>query len=638
MFDLFRSQQKAVRILLGVLLGMVAISMLLYLIPGAGTSSGNRDDQVVAEIDKDPITIHDVELQIRNITQGRQISPEVVGVLVPQLIDQAIADRAMAYEAKKLGFQVSEKDLANIIRSLGPISTLTPQQYRMFVEQQGFSVSEFENNVLLKAYEDSIQNIAMEGVIVTPSEVETAYKQTNDKVKLEYIPFDAAKLGAELKPTPEELKQYYNEKRASFSVPETHDLQFIIVDPVKVAETIQVADTQVLSFYNSHKDQFRVPERVKARHIMISTAGKPKEELPKLKAKAEDLLKQVKAGGDFSKLAEKNSDDTASGKQGGDLGWIVRGQMQAADLETATFTLQPNQISNLITTQYGYDIVQVLEKEQARLRPLEEVKGEILGTLRTQVGFERMQTLADQAHAELSKSPQSADQIAKKLGLQFDKLDKWTPGGPIPQLGSDPQATATLQALKKGEVSTVLQSGNKLAVAVVTNINPVRSPDLAEVEARVRSGYAQDKGNMLVGEKAKKAAEMAKANGGDLKPIAKSMGLEVKTTDLFTRNGAVEGLGGAAYLGDAFDKPVGTIIGPVFAGTQTILAKVTEKQAGDMTKFAAEREGILNQLKGKKSAERQVLLQDSILNTLIQQGKIKKHQDVINRLMSRYRG
>ncbi len=211
MFDLFRSQQKAVRILLGVLLGMVAISMLVYLIPGAGGPSGNRDDQVVAEIDKEPITIHDVELQIRNITQGRQISQDVVGVLIPQLIDQAIADRAMAYEAKKLGFKVSEKDLANIIRSLGPISTLTPQQYKMFVEQQGFSVPEFENNVLLKAYQDSIQNIAMEGVIVTPREVEAAYKQTNDKVKLEYVPFDGAKLGAELKPTPEELKQYFND-------------------------------------------------------------------------------------------------------------------------------------------------------------------------------------------------------------------------------------------------------------------------------------------------------------------------------------------------------------------------------------------------------------------------------------------
>src|SRR5216683_2712613 len=638
MFDLFRSQQKAVRILLGVLLGMVAISMLVYLIPGAGGPSGNRDDQVVAEIDKEPITIHDVELQIRNITQGRQISQDVVGVLIPQLIDQAIADRAMAYEAKKLGFKVSEKDLANIIRSLGPISTLTPQQYKMFVEQQGFSVPEFENNVLLKAYQDSIQNIAMEGVIVTPREVEAAYKQTNDKVKLEYIPFDGAKLGAELKPTPEELKQYFNEKRALFTVAETHDLQFIEVDPAKVAETIQIADTQVQSFYNSHKDQYRVPERVKARHIMISTAGKPKEELPKLKAKAEDLLKQVKAGGDFSKLAEKNSEDTVTAKVGGDLGWVVRGQMQATDLETATFALQPNEISNVISTQYGYHVVQVLEKEQARLRPLDEVRGEILGTLRTQVGVDRMQTLADQAHAELSKSPQSAEQIAKKLGLQFDKLDKWTPGGAIPQFGSDPQATAALQGLKKGEVSPVLQIGNKLAVGVVANINPARSPDLSEVETRARAGYAQDKGNLLVGEKAKKAAEQAKANGGDLKPIAKSMGLEVKTTDLFTRNGAVEGLGGAAYLSEAFEKPVGTIMGPVFAGTQTIVAKVVDKQSGDMTKFAAEREGILNQLKGKKSGERQVLLQDSILNTLIQQGKIKKHQDVINRLMSRYRG
>ena len=637
MFDLFRSQQTAVRILLGVLLGMVALSMLLYLIPGAGTPTGDRNDQVVAEIDKEPITIHDVELQIRNITQNRPISPDVVKVLVPQLIDQAIADRAMAYQAKKLGFKVSESDLAGIIRSLGPISTLTPQQYRTFVEQQGFSVPEFENNVLLKAYQDSIQNIAMEGVIITPAEVEAAYKQTNDKVKLDYIPFDPAKLGAELKPTPDELKQYFMQKRGAFNLPETRDVQLIVVDPAKVSESIQVSDTQILSYYNSHKDQYRVPERVKVRHIVVSTPGRPKEELPKLKAKADDLLKQVKAGGDFGKLAEKNSDDPSSNTKGGDLGWIVRGQM-SPEIEAATFALKPNEISSVVTAPYGYDILQVLEKEPARLRPYDEVKGEIMGTLRAQVGIERMQTLGDQARAELAKSPQSAEQIAKKLGLEFDKLDKWNPSSPIPQLGPDPQISASVQVLKKGEVSQVLQTSNKLAVAVVTNINPIRSPELAEVEARVRAGYALDQGNLLVGEKAKKAAEMAKSNGGDLKAIAKSMGLEVKTTDLFTRNGAVEGLGGAAYLSEAFDKPVGTIVGPVFAGTSTIIAKVTEKQAGDMTKFAAEREGILNQLKGKKSAERQLLLQDSILNTLIQQGKIKKHQDVINRMLSRYSG
>jgi len=116
------------------------------------------------------------------------------------------------------------------------------------------------------------------------------------------------------------------------------------------------------------------------------------------------------------------------------------------------FTLQPNEVSNLITTQYGYDIVQVLEKEQARLRPMEEVRSEILGILRSQVGVDRMQSLADQAHSELSKSPQSAEQIAKKLGLQFDKLDKWTPGGAIPQLGSDPQATAA-RGFRAGEVA-----------------------------------------------------------------------------------------------------------------------------------------------------------------------------------------
>ena len=72
MFDLFRSRAKAVRILLGVMLGMVALSMLVYLIPGAGTTTAaDQSDQVVADIGKDVLTLHDVELGIQNARAGR---------------------------------------------------------------------------------------------------------------------------------------------------------------------------------------------------------------------------------------------------------------------------------------------------------------------------------------------------------------------------------------------------------------------------------------------------------------------------------------------------------------------------------------------------------------------------------------
>ena len=85
---------------------------------------------------------------------------------------------------------------------------------------------------------------------------------------------------------------------------------------------------------------------------------------------------------------------------------------------------------------------------------------------------------------------------------------------------------------------------------------------------------------------------------------------------------------------DYFKKPVGTIFGPIPAGGQTIVGTVAGHQDADMSKFPQERDNIVLQLKGKKSADRQSLLQDSILTDLIRRGKVKKHQSVIDRLVA----
>src|SRR5271166_719032 len=225
MFDLFRSRAKAVRILLGAMLAMVALSMLVYLIPGAGAPTvGDKNDQVVAEVGKDVVTVPEIDIQVKNLLQGRSLPASMVGSYLPQLIDQAITDRAIAFEAQRLGIEISDQDLVNIIHSF-PFGTMPPDQYRQYVEQQiGVTVPEFEANVRLAAYQNALQQIAMEGVIVTPAEVEKAYRLHNDKIKIEYIAFDPVKTAKELKPTPEELRSYFDKNRGFFPVPETRSV------------------------------------------------------------------------------------------------------------------------------------------------------------------------------------------------------------------------------------------------------------------------------------------------------------------------------------------------------------------------------------------------------------------------------
>ncbi|HTC90426.1 MAG TPA: SurA N-terminal domain-containing protein, partial [Bryobacteraceae bacterium] len=210
MFDLFRSRAKAVRIVLGAMLGVVSLSMLVYLIPGTGISAADSNsDQVVAEIGKSTVTVGEVQQQLKNVLQNRQLSPEFASTYIPQLVDQAIAERAVAYEAEQLGFRISDRDLAATLRSF-PFATLPPDQYQQYVEQQfGTTVPDFEENVRVKSYEDEIQNIVLEGAIITPAEAEAEYRRRNEKIKVDYIGFSPAKLAADMKPSAEEINTYF---------------------------------------------------------------------------------------------------------------------------------------------------------------------------------------------------------------------------------------------------------------------------------------------------------------------------------------------------------------------------------------------------------------------------------------------
>src|ERR1700678_2124728 len=119
MFDLFRSRDKAVRIMLGGLLVIVAISMLTYLVPSYDSGS-NGTGAVVATVGSDDITATDVQKLVQNTMRGKQLPPDMLPIYLPQLVDEMIVNRAMAYEAERLGFQVSNADLSSAIQQMIP--------------------------------------------------------------------------------------------------------------------------------------------------------------------------------------------------------------------------------------------------------------------------------------------------------------------------------------------------------------------------------------------------------------------------------------------------------------------------------------------------------------------------------------
>lgn len=635
MFDLFRSRDKAMKYVISGLLGLVALSLIITMLPGYGTPS--TSENLIARVGDEPLTMLQVQRAIQNRSRNGQIPPEAMQFLVPQLVDQMIAERAVAYQAARMGFEVSDDEVAQAIRSmltqLFPDGKFDRLVYERFLSQQGLTIQQFEKDVRTNLLLLRLQNLALEGVIVTPQELEREFKRKNDKVKIEYVVYNAGDVKSEVTVSPDEIKAYYDKNRTQFMTPERRSFDLLLAEEARIGASIQTGENDLRALYGRSIERFRTPERVKARHILVKTQGKPAGEVSGLEAKANDLLKQVKAGGNFAELAKKHSEDTVSGAQGGDLGWVTRGQM-VKPFEEAVFSLKPNEISGVVKTEYGFHIVQALEREQARVRPFEEVRAELETESKREAVYQRMQQGIDQARAELVRNPKQAEQIAQKYNLTFSRAENIPRGQPIGAIGANPEFEGAAFSLKQGEVTPVVQVGaDKLAIAAVTSVVEPKPSELAEVESQIRERITNEKTSKLAEERIRQMRTKMQAAGSDLAAAAKSLGLEVKSTQFFGQEGAADGIGPADYVRDAFVKPAGTMLAPFNIGTQLFLARVAEKQSVDPSTMGSQREQLLTSLKRTKAQMRRELFEDGLVTELVKEGKIKKYEENIKRLV-----
>jgi len=640
MFNLFRSRDRMVRFMLSAVLLIVALSMVTYLIP----SYGNTDrgpDSVVAEIGKEKITAHDIQIQVQNAVRARVVPMDMVSLYLPQIVDEIVTTHAMIYEAHRLGLQVSDQDLSSAIRMSFPDlfadgKFVGRDLYNAKVAQMGTTIPEFEQSFADNVLINRLRQIVVEGTVVTPAEVEEEYRRLNDKIKVEFVKIDPEKLKGSVSVTPAEIKEYYDKNVNAFPVPEKRSFSILSLDQSRIEQGINVSEGELHSAYESEKDKFRNPERVQVRHILIKSGNTPDEDA-KAKAKAEDILKQLKGGADFAKLAQNNSQDPGSAFKGGDLGWVVRGQT-VKPFEEAAFTLKPKQLGEPVKTQFGYHIIEVLDHQQPHLESFEEARAQLLDEIRKQRAGKMMEDLSDRAESGLKKEP--AEQVARELNLTTPvAAENIGPGDPIPGIGANRDFQQAVTGLQKGQVSApVSLPGNRIVLAAVTRVAPTRPSTFEEAQPRIKALLESQKALQLSNQRANELATKIKAMDGDLEKAAKSMGLDVQKPAPFDRAASVEGLGSAAYFAEAFTKPAGTIIGPMSVPQGRMVAKVLETVPADMSQLASQRKGLTAQLRGKKANERNKLFAEGVRDQLTKEGKLKVHKKVIDQLAASYRG
>jgi peptidyl-prolyl cis-trans isomerase D len=204
--------------------------------------------------------------------------------------------------------------------------------------------------------------------------------------------------------------------------------------------------------------------------------------------KAAELTAQVKAGGNFEELAKKNSKDSGSAQQGGDLGWAQRG-MFVGPFEDALFAMTPGEIRGPIKTQFGYHVLKLDEIEAGHLRSFEEARPELEAEYRKDraesIFTDQTQKLDEQSFAALTE----LGSVAKALNLPLQRVEGFTrQGGGT--FGEDPEvikAVFSEDVLERGQNSPIIPVGEDRAVVVrVANHKPAEARPLADVRAQIQ--------------------------------------------------------------------------------------------------------------------------------------------------------
>jgi len=644
------------KVILGGLLTIICVFMVITLVPGFGSTDFFGSSQpgrgIVATVGGSDVTAVEVQRQAKQMVRQQFRNNAQASMLLPffasQAAEQLIQRQAVITEAQRMGLHATDEDVRDELQHGVYAATFFPNgnfigqaAYEELLQRNDLTVPEFEQNVKENVLIEKLRNLVSGSAIVTDADVREQFEKENTKVKFDYAVLRKDDIEKTIHPADAELKAYYDQHKAAYanSIPEKRKVEYVVIDEAKVQNSITVTPQDLQAYYDQHRDEYRAPEQVNVRHILIKTPlpgpdGKVDQKgLDAARQKADEVEKQLKAGGNFADLAKKYSEDTESAKNGGSLGWIQRGRFPSPDVEKAAFSLPKGGTSDVINAGYGFDIIHIDDKQEAHAKTLAEVKDQIEGVIKQQKAAQA----ADAQATALVAAAKSAglDKAAAAKGLQVVTTDYIGRTDLLPGVGQAPQLTdAIFNAAEKAPADEA-QIPQGFAVYQVLAIKPPATPTFDEIRSRVETEFRQDRANALLSQKTKELSDRAKADH-DLKKAAKELGATMKTSDFVLPDGQVPDLGsmkGPAAV--AFTMKPGEISGPIDTNTSGVVLTVLEVQQPTDQEFAAKKDQIRDQLLQAKQGELFELYVANLRDQMQKSGKIKINQQELKNLTKR---
>jgi len=655
MIRFLQTEGPVKKIVLSGLLLLICAAMVIAFVPGGlgGDLTGTPGKGVIAKVSGEDITVEQVRDAARQMAQQQaaqygqnasMIMPFLMQQATQRAADNLIDRQALLTEAQHMGLKATPQEVKDELQHGRYAEFFFPggnfigeAEYKNLLQQHNLSPEVFESNVGKEVMITKLQALITGGASVSDAAVQQEFKKENTKVKFDYAIIKEDDIKKGLHPTTEELKAYYDSHQQNYknSIPEKRKVKYVAIDTGKIKDSVQVTPDELQAYYNQHRDQYRVAEQAKVSHILIKMPlpgpdGKVDEKgVADAERRAEDLLKQLKSGAKFEDLAKKYSEDPGSAKEGGSLGWIGKGRT-VPEFEKAAFSQPKGQIGDLVKSSYGFHIIRVDDRQDAHMKSLDEVKGEIEPILRQQKAQDLAQKQADDL-LQAAKT-QGLDAAAAAKNLPLVSSDFFGRRDIVPGLGPAPQFMDAVFGAAEKSPPEIAPTSQGFAVFQLLSIKPPATPAFDEVKAKVEEQFKNERAGVLLTQKTQELSDRAKA-AHDLKKAAKELGAQIKTSDFVLPDGQVPEIGSmGGEVSVAFTMKPGDISGPIRSGTNGAVISVLEVQSPTDADFAAKRDQIREQLLQGKQQELFGLFVNNLRDQMEKSGKIKINQDELKTL------
>jgi peptidyl-prolyl cis-trans isomerase D len=583
----------------------MVLSLVLFYAPSQNAVQGNllRDETTIAKVGGEQVTVADLATQKENSNRlGRPMPSKF-------LLDSLVRERLIRGEAKALGLTATDAEVAAYIRKQNKTDGKPFDQklYEQNVTEQFGSIQSFEDSIRDLLSGQKVAAFLTSGVTVSEEEVLNEYKRKNTKFDLSYIPVSSADLAQTIKPTDEELRNYFEQNKKNYYIDAPQKkIRYVFLNTSKLGEKLSISEEDLRAEYEKIPAD-KKQAGVEGQQIVLRIPKSDQES--QVLQKANELIAQARKDGGkisaeaFAELAKGQSEDPKSAANGGKLTGLVReNKNNPNDPYQQLLRMQPGEISEPIKYQDRYFI---LRRGEAVPKNFEDARKEIEVSLRNRRAYAAAAELAQKITDRLKETKdvqKTAEEFAAQANMSVTDMVRETgytkPGDTVENVGVSPQFEEGIAGLQNpSDVGDKIPVQNGFAIPLLVDKREPRDAEFEDVKDRVAEAVKMEQARGRVEEIAKQIAASANS-AGNLAAAAQSKGLKALDAKSFIL-GSPLGQGPSAATSDALEDTVFNLNNgevtktPIKIGDNWYVVGVTNRQEADMTEFAKQRDSLI---------------------------------------------